>query len=244
MKKAAIVAGVIIFCLMSVVAYSPAQIMPAGKNALSVNAGYSAPLGELSKRFQGTYNVDVGYNRSLSTHFGAEVRFVYGKYDKLSNNPREITYVINDVPTTFTLPPDLDHYFRYTGLSTSLLLNPEVSMGIKPYMLLGLGMYRYEFYRSAFYPYVRLYEPGDPNFEDYHSQTDGTQYAYKMITEWSWGMNGALGFGIPIGANAVFDIKARWEVILADIWPVLFLGLEGVRPIQTLQLTGGIKFIL
>lgn len=248
MKKKILILSFSICIVIGFAFYSNAQVVSRGQSAVTLNGGYSVPVGELSKRFEGTYNLDIGYIYGFSNFSAVEFRVVTGKYDKLSDNPRKITYVINTIPTTYTLPPDLKHYYRYTGLSISMIPNIISSGSIQLYGLLGLGYYRFDYYRSAFRSYIRFYQPGDPKFQDYHYETDAKgnlvkPYPYKHITEWSWGVNGGLGFGIKLSSNAVIDLKARWEVILGDLWPTIFLGLEQVRPIQNVQLTGGIKFI-
>lgn len=249
MKKMILISGLLILLIAGFAPILSAQGITKGQYAVSVNGGYSQPVAELYHRFKGTYNIDGALNYGVSNRLTAEIRLVYGRFDKLSSNPSNLVRTTNNVLTTYTLPPGMKHYYRYVGLTPSMMINLITEGSIKPYILLGTGWYRYDWYRGAATPYIRSYAPGNPLFQDWHWFTDAkgvkqVPYYAKHIDNYSWGLNGGLGLAIQAGSNMIFDVKARWEVVLADIWPALFLGLEEVRPIQNLQLTAGIRFIL
>lgn len=242
--------SLIILLLIGLVPLLPAQVVPQGKIAIAANGGYSVPLLTLGERFKGTYNIDAGINYGITERLGVEVRLVYGQFNKMSTNGRQIRYVINQVPQTFAMNPAMEQYLKWAGLTSSMTIGLTQSQSIKPYLLLGTGVYRTDHFRGAARPYVQLYDPGNANyqafaeFKDLTTKVLVTPYQAKHRTNYAWGINGGLGLAFPIGANASIDIKARYEVIMSDLWAAIFLGMEGVRPIQNLQLTGGIKFNL
>jgi len=243
MRKTAVILGCMLLIFIGIVPVSQAQFLQPGQSAIFVNGGYSHPLGTLAERFKGTYNVDAGYLYGLSTNMSAEIRVVYGKFDKLTDDPTPYTQEVNNIPTAFTIPPELEHWYRYVGLTPSLMLGLG-SSSVKPYIVFGTGVYRYDWYRGPARAYVRWNNAGDwQTFRDPLTGQMIAPYASKHITQWQWGLNGGAGIAFPIAANAVIDIRARYEAILGDIWATLYMGMEEVRPIQNLQLTGGIKFM-
>jgi len=232
--------------VLTAIPCAQAQLVEQGKIAVFANGGYTHPLGDIKERYKGTYNFDVGFNYAMTPQLMAEFRFVYGKFDKTPDDAK--TFMVRPTVTTSTeyaIPPGLDNWYRYAGITPSLIINIIPEGNVIPYLLLGTGLYRFDYVFGTSVPYVNFNETG---VWDYYRDPDTgvmpTPYQGKHHTQWALGVNGGFGLGFKIGANAVFDVKARWEMLLSDLWPVLHLGLLEVRPIQYLQLTGGIRFIL
>lgn len=245
MKKLSIVLALAVLVLVSLPAASQGQGLTAGQYGLFVDGGYAHPLANLAQRFKGTYNIGGGFIYAINERFAGEIRVSYSKFDKVSGDPLMYTINVQDVLTTFTLPPEMEHWYRNVALTPSLLINLTTGGSVTPYFGLGTSVNRFDWYRGEAHSYVR--GQGSTTFDYYRDATTGElvdAYQAKHFTEWQWGLNGSLGLGFKAGANAMFDIKARWDIIMGDLWPALLLGLEEVRPIQTLQITAGVRFML
>jgi len=245
MKKLSIVIALAALALVSMPDMSRSQGLSAGQYGLFIDGGYAHPLSRLGERFKGTYSIGGGLVYGLSERFNAEIRIAYSKFDKVSGSPLEYTINVQDVRTTFTMPPDLEHWYRNVSLQPALLINLMTGGNVTPYIGLGTSLNRFDWYRGETRAWVKA--EGSSTFDWYKDAVTGAMsapYRAKHVNEWQWGLNGSFGLSFKAGANAVFDVKARYDAIFGDMWPALLIGLEGVRPITTLQLTAGVKFLL
>lgn len=245
MKKLSIVIALAALALASMPGMSRSQGLSGGQYGLFVDGGYAHPLSHLAERFKGTYSIGGGLIYGLNERFSAEIRVAYSKFDKVSSDPLMYTIDVQNIRTTFTIPPDLEHWYRNVSLQPQLLINLTTAGNVTPYIGLGTSLNRFDWYRGATRAWVR--PEGSTTFDYYRDPTTGAMqdpYYAKHITEWQWGLNGSFGISFKAGASAMFDIKARWDAIMGDLWPALLIGLEEVRPIQTLQITAGVKFLM
>lgn len=245
MKKLFVVIALAALAVFIIPDMSRSQALTGGQYGLFVDAGYAHPLANLAQRFKGTYSVGAGFIYGINERFSGEIRFAYSKFDKVSSDPLMYTIAVQNVRTTFTMPPTMEHWYRNVSLQPALLINLTTSGNITPYIGLGAGLHRFDWFRSADRAWVR--PEGSASFGVYKDPVSGAMqdpYLAKHVTSWDWGLNGSFGVTIKAGAKALFDVKARWDAVLGDLWPGLLLGLEEVRPIQTLQITAGVKFLL
>lgn len=245
MKKLSIVLALAALAFAGMPDTSMGQGLSGGQYGLFIDGGYAHPLSRLGERFKGTYSIGGGFIYGLNERFSGEIRVAYSKFDKVSGDPLLYTINVQDVLTTFTIPPDLEHWYRNVSLQPALLINLTTGGTVTPYLGLGASLNRFDWYRGASRAWVRA--EGSTSFDWYRDAVTGDMqdpYLAKHFTEWQWGLNGSFGIAFKAGGNAMFDVKARWDAIMGDLWPALLLGLEEVRPIQTLQITAGVKFLL
>lgn len=191
------------------------QMFKADQWSLQVNGGLSQPLGELGNWFKPTYNVTGGFTRGFSDRVATEVRVNYYYLDKEGSGGG----------TKYPMPSTLVLNFRSVGLTCSALINLSLSSKTKPYIIAGTGLYRWNCSR------------GGGNYK-------GENILAKRRNEYSYGFNGGIGVAIAAGNKAYIDINARWEGIIGQLYPTLYLGLEKVQPIATLGLNAGIRILL
>ena len=245
MKKLFVVIALAALAVFIIPDMSRSQALTAGQYGLFIDAGYAHPLANLAQRFKGTYSVGGGFIYGINERFSGEIRVAYSKFDKASSDPLLYTITVQDVRTTFKMPPTMEHWYRNVSLQPSLLINLLTTGTITPYIGLGTGLHRFDWFRSADRAWVR--PEGSTTFDYYRDRTTGAlqaPYQAKHITEWQWGLNGSVGVSFKAGGKALLDVKARWDAIMGDLWPALLLGMEEVRPIQTLQITAGVRFLL
>lgn len=193
MKKMILGGSLLLLFLIGFVPAAQSQIVGQGKGTLGINAGYAMPLGNLAERYAGTPTFDGRYTYGISDRLGVEVRLTYEKYrvNASKSNQRTIQYVINTIPRTFAMPPNLVQFTNLGGVTSSMTYGLLKNSSIKPYIIAGVGMYRYDTYRGSAVPWVALYNPGDPNYVTFHNDYDpvtkvkSTPYPSKHITNWA-----------------------------------------------------------
>lgn len=243
MRKLSIIFGLTVLFLLNICSVSDSQVTSGRKLAVFVDGGYTQPLSRMAERFKGTYNIDGGLLYTLSDRLSAEFRFTYGKFNKVSDNPFKYTITLQNVVTTFAMPPGMEHYYTFGGFTPSLILFPVMTEKVKPYIIIGTGLYRINWYRGPSRSWTQTNRTGA--FGYYINPTTKQMqdpYQAKRVTDWAWGFNGGVGILFQAGANMDIDIKGRWEGMLYELWPALFLGMEGARPVQMFNITAGIRF--
>ena len=206
-----------------------AQLFQKNKYSLQVNGGYNHPLGELGNWFKGTYGLSGGLTVGHNERIASEIRVHYTSFSKVGDGGS----------TKWPIPAELENEFSSTGLTLSALLNLAQVSATKPYIMLGVGMYRWHQSRRG----NAAANPAYKNVVDI-ILVNGSPVLPKSYGQYAWGFTGGAGIAIAAGQSAYFDVNVRWDGIMDTLYPVLMIGLERVQPMQMLGINVGVRFLL
>jgi opacity protein-like surface antigen len=223
-----------------------------GSWSVSVNGGYSQPVGELSNWYKGKMNGSVAAIYQARDRVGVEFRLTGLQFDSGSDELGANTTTLQ----TQTVPGEADYYlvdfssltmeYKHVGVSVSAIYSMAASGNAMPYIMGGLGLYRWNYIRG---------EWNFPTDQAVPAELGSVEVPEIERAEYSFGYNMGAGVSIKVSPQFYLDLSARWEGVFGTLWPTFMIAhdywgprtshpLEQVQPIQSLNLNVGIKVAL
>ena len=200
-------------------------------------ANYSVPLLKLRDRWDNSSKFGGAISYAPSTSSTIEIEYHYSKFD--NGKVEDLTF--DYVPTLSTLGhPNAKSTLTYNSMIVSGLLfvgDENSTRGFKAndfryFALVGGGFYRYKAVNEGL-----IYAQQSTN------PIDATLLMEPQVDKrFAYGLNLGTGVEAFVTPNMAVDLRARVNVVIGELRPLLYYGLKKVRPLMTFDLGVGMKF--
>jgi opacity protein-like surface antigen len=200
-------------------------------------ADYSIPLLRLRDRWTSTGKFGGTLQYAPSTALTIEVEYHYSKLDNGKPASLPFTYTTTDTEYENAKGKSEITFNSVVVNALAFVGDENSSRGFKAndfrfFVVVGGGVYRYKSVNENLIFPNQTTDPIDLDFV----------MPVQVDQRYAYGMNLGAGVEAFVTPNIAIDLRARSNVIIGELRPVLYYDLEKVRPLTTLDFGAGIKF--